>query len=144
MSALWTKSEETTLIAMMLEGNSAGLIAEAMGKTRNAVIGRACRLNLKWDSQICKQLGRPNGVRRTKLVRAAGCLSMQHFVPYVPVADTARAEAMLSAYELFQSGMDTEQIARLQWRTEASVHREINVERSRRIRRRNPYEAISK
>lgn len=69
---------------------------------------------------------------------------MRHFSAHVPVASTARAERLTSAYDLFLSGMDTEQIARLQWRTEASVHREINVERSQRIRRRNPYEAISK
>ena len=69
---------------------------------------------------------------------------MRHFAAHVPVATTARAERLTSAYTLFQYGMDTEQIARLQWRTEASVLREINVERSQQIRRRNPYEAITK
>ena len=66
---------------------------------------------------------------------------MRAFGPHIPVADTPRANAMLSAYELFQAGYDTEQIARLKWQSEASVLREINVERSRRIRRLSPYEA---
>ena len=64
---------------------------------------------------------------------------MRSFVAHVPVSHTARAEQLTSAYELFQSGMDTEQIARLQWRSEAQVLREINVERSARIRRLSPY-----
>lgn len=66
---------------------------------------------------------------------------MRHFAPHIPAADTPRANALMSAYDMFLSGMDTEQIARLQWRTEASVLREINVERSARIRRLSPYEA---
>lgn len=65
---------------------------------------------------------------------------MRSFVAHVPVSHTARAEQLTSAYDLFQAGMDTEQIARLQWRSEASVLREINIERSARIRRLNPYE----
>jgi len=65
---------------------------------------------------------------------------VKHFAPYTPVASTPRAEQMSSASTLFQFGMDTEQIARLQWRTEASVLHEINVERSIRIRRISPYE----
>jgi hypothetical protein len=61
------------------------------------------------------------------------------FTAYVPVSHEPRAEALASAYELFQSGMDTEQIARLRWQSEARVLREINIERSARIRRLNPY-----
>lgn len=66
---------------------------------------------------------------------------VRHFAAHVPVATTARAEALTSVETLFQYGMDTEQIARLQWRTEASVLREINVARSMRLRRLSPYEA---
>jgi len=61
------------------------------------------------------------------------------FAAYVPVSSEPRAEALLSAYELFKSGMDTNQIARLRWQSEASVLREINVERSKRIGRIAPY-----
>jgi hypothetical protein len=61
------------------------------------------------------------------------------FAAYVPVSHEPRAEALLSAYELFQSGMDTNPIARLRWQSEASVLREINVERSKRIGRIAPY-----
>lgn len=61
------------------------------------------------------------------------------FQAHIPVSRTARAEQLTSAYDLFQAGMDTEQIARLRWQSEAQVHREINIERSARIRRLNPY-----
>lgn len=61
------------------------------------------------------------------------------FAAYIPVTHYPRAEAMASAYELFQSGMDTCQIARLRWQSEASVLREINIERSRRLGRIEPY-----
>ena len=63
------------------------------------------------------------------------------FQAHIPVSHSPRGiDRLTSVYDLFRSGMDTEQIARLQWRSEASVHREINIERSARIRRLNPYE----
>jgi len=65
---------------------------------------------------------------------------MRHFAPHTPVSQTARAEPLTSAYDLFLAGYDTNQIARLQWRTEASVLREINAARSKRLRRYSPYE----
>lgn len=61
------------------------------------------------------------------------------YAAYVPVSNNPRAEAMPSAYELFQSGMDTNQIARLLWQREALVLREINIERSRRLGLIEPY-----
>lgn len=61
------------------------------------------------------------------------------YAAYVPVTHYPRAEAMPSAYELFQSGMDTDQIARLLWQREALVLRAINIERSRRLGLIEPY-----
>lgn len=64
------------------------------------------------------------------------------YAAYSPISHSPRAEALTSAYDLFQSGMDTEQIARLRWQKEAQVLREINIERSARIRRLSPYRVV--
>ena len=45
---LWTDAEIATLVEMWGQGASASAIANCLpGRTRNAVIGRSCRMNLK-------------------------------------------------------------------------------------------------
>lgn len=44
MSTKWTDGEVQTLKALWIDGVSAGLIAKDLGRSRNAVIGKANRL----------------------------------------------------------------------------------------------------
>ena len=45
--ALWTNEEDAIMLEMIKAGNSASIIAEKLGRTRNAVIGRSHRLVAK-------------------------------------------------------------------------------------------------
>lgn len=64
---MWPESAVTTLREMWSEGFSAALIAEKLGTSRNAVIGKAHRLHLEERRQSGTKIRKPqthNGGRR--------------------------------------------------------------------------------
>ena len=64
------------------------------------------------------------------------------FAAYIPVSHHPRTDAgFLTAYELFQQGYDTDEIARMRWQSEAQVLRELTIERCKARGLPNPYEA---
>ncbi len=48
----WTPQEDATLCALRQEGYTARQIAQEMGKTRSAVLGRIYRLQAKKDVRV--------------------------------------------------------------------------------------------
>lgn len=73
----WTYDEEIALSRMAVEEDrSASYIASALGKTRNAIIGKIHRLNLKWpngERSYCsagpgKKRERPKGEARARRI----------------------------------------------------------------------------
>lgn len=52
---IWTSDEDARLKAMILDGKTAGEIADAVKRSRNGVIGRAHRLGLYWERTRAKK-----------------------------------------------------------------------------------------
>ena len=51
MGKFWTSQEIEALKALVSLGNSASFIGKRLGRTRNAIIGQAHRLNLNWPKK---------------------------------------------------------------------------------------------
>jgi GcrA cell cycle regulator len=72
----WTAERETELRRMRADGASAGVIAKAMGVTRNAVIGKAMRLGLARKVSTASKLRLPRPPRPEPKIR--------HVIPFIP------------------------------------------------------------
>lgn len=68
MDGIWSQTEINRLIEMVLDGASAREIADDIGTTRNAVIGKARRNGIEWPGVV--KVGRKPEKARVKIKKA--------------------------------------------------------------------------
>lgn len=82
----WTPSHDAKLRALWKTGDRTGLIAIAMGKTKNAVIGRAHRLGLEpRKSPIAGRISKPRVERQPRV--QTGPLKRAQIATRLPIED---------------------------------------------------------